>query len=365
MKYNESAQSFVIMKPNKPGRGSITNPTNRYHSAHSLELDDGWDSDDQPAPILKTTVTTDNSKTIINRVRSPDLPFDRTINPYRGCEHGCIYCYARPSHAYLDLSPGLDFESRLIAKPQAAELLRKELNKPRYQCQPIAIGTNTDPYQPIDREWQITRQILQVLCEYKHPVSIVTKASLIERDLDILIDMAKQNLVLVFISICSLDRSLTRTMEPRAAAPQRRLKTIQTLTNAGIPVGVLIAPIIPFLNDAEMETVLNSCQQAGAISADYVMLRLPQEVEILFQEWLQIHYPQKANRILQRIRDIRSGKLNDSTYGQRMRGQGQYADLIAQRFQLSCKRFGLNKSRYTLDISQFKPPNLPKQMELF
>ena len=353
------------MTTHKSGRGSITNPANRYHSTHNHEIDDGWDLQDEPAPALKTTVTTDNSKTIINPVRSPDLPFDRSINPYRGCEHGCIYCYARPSHAYLDLSPGLDFESRLIAKPQAPELLRKELNKPRYQCQPIAIGTNTDPYQPIDKQWQITRQILEVLRDYKHPVSIVTKASLIERDLDILTDMAKQNLVLVFISISSLDRSLTRAMEPRAAAPQRRLKTIQTLTEAGIPVGVLVAPIIPFLNDAEMETVLTSCQQAGAISADYVMLRLPLEVEILFQEWLQIHYPQKAKRILQRIRDLRSGKLNDSTYGQRMRGQGQYADIIAQRFQLSCKRLGLNKDGYQLDSSQFRPPNMPEQMELF
>jgi DNA repair photolyase len=353
------------MKMHRPGRGSITNPANRYHSDHNQAIDDGWDLDDEPAPALKTTVTTDNSKTIINRVKSPDLPFDRTINPYRGCEHGCIYCYARPSHAYLDLSPGLDFESRLIAKPHAADLLRKELNKPRYQCQPIALGTNTDPYQPIDKEWQITRQILEVLREYKHPVSIVTKASLIERDLDILTDMAKQNLVLVFISISSLDRSLTRAMEPRAAAPQRRLKTIQTLTEAGIPVGVLVAPIIPFLNDAEMETVLTSCQQAGAISADYVMLRLPQEVEILFQEWLQIHYPQKANRILQRIRDLRSGKLNDSTFGQRMRGQGQYADLIAQRFRLACKRLRLNKSSHQLDSTQFKPPHMPEQMELF
>jgi DNA repair photolyase len=353
------------MKTHRPGRGSITNPANRYHSDHNQAINDGWDLDDEPAPALKTTVTTDNSKTIINRVKSPDLPFDRTINPYRGCEHGCIYCYARPSHAYLDLSPGLDFESRLIAKPHAADLLRKELNKPRYQCQPIALGTNTDPYQPIDKEWQITRQILEVLREYKHPVSIVTKASLIERDLDILTDMAKQNLALVFISISSLDRSLTRAMEPRAAAPQRRLKTIQTLTEAGIPVGVLVAPIIPFLNDAEMETVLTSCQQAGAISADYVMLRLPQEVEILFQEWLQIHYPQKANRILQRIRDLRSGKLNDSTFGQRMRGQGQYADLIAQRFRLACKRLRLNKSDHQLDSSQFKPPNMPEQMELF
>ncbi|MEE9413419.1 MAG: PA0069 family radical SAM protein [Methylococcales bacterium] len=353
------------MKTLRPGRGSITNPANRYHSAHHQDIDDGWELDDEPAPALKTTVTTDNSKTIINRVRSPDLPFDRTINPYRGCEHGCIYCYARPSHAYLDLSPGLDFESRLIAKPQAPALLRKELNKPRYQCQPIAIGTNTDPYQPIDKEWQITRQILEVLREYNHPVSIVTKASLIERDLDILTDMAKQNLVLVFLSISSLDRGLTRAMEPRAAAPQRRLKTIQTLTEAGIPVGVLVAPIIPFLNDAELETVLSSCQQAGAISADYVMLRLPLEVETLFQEWLQAHYPLKAKRILQRIRDLRSGKLNDSTFGQRMRGQGQYADLIAQRFGLTSKRLGLNKNRYQLDSSQFRPPNMPEQMELF
>ncbi len=353
------------MNTRRPGRGSITNPANRYHSAHHQDIDDGWELDDEPAPALKTTVTTDNSKTIINRVRSPDLPFDRTINPYRGCEHGCIYCYARPSHAYLDLSPGLDFESRLIAKPQAPALLRKELNKPRYQCQPIAIGTNTDPYQPIDKEWQITRQILEVLREYNHPVSIVTKASLIERDLDILTDMAKQNLVLVFLSISSLDRGLTRAMEPRAAAPQRRLKTIQTLTEAGIPVGVLVAPIIPFLNDAELETVLSSCQQAGAISADYVMLRLPLEVETLFQEWLQAHYPLKAKRILQRIRDLRSGKLNDSTFGQRMRGQGQYADLIAQRFGLTSKRLGLNKNRYQLDSSQFRPPNMPEQMELF
>ncbi len=354
-----------MMRSSKPGRGSITNPDVRYHSMQTEEIDDGWDLDDEPALALKTSVSIDNTKTIINPVNSPDLPFDRSINPYRGCEHGCIYCYARPSHAYLDLSPGLDFESRLIVKPQAAELLRKELNKKSYQCQPIAIGTNTDPYQPIDREWQITRQILEVLFEYKHPVSIVTKASLIERDLDILTEMSSQNLAVVFLSISSLDRNLTRKMEPRAAAPQRRLKTITKLTEAGIPVGVLVAPIIPFLNDSEIENVLKSCRQAGARSAHYVMLRLPMEVEKLFQEWLHTHYPLRADHILQRIRDLRAGKLNDSTFGQRIKGQGQYADLIAQRFQLSCKRLDLNKEKIQLDITQFRPPNLPEQMELF
>lgn len=353
------------MRQSKPGRGAVSNPANRYHSTQQVVIDDGWNLDDETPPVLKTTVSIDNSKTIINPVRSPDLPFDRTINPYRGCEHGCIYCYARPSHAYLDLSPGLDFESRLIAKPQASELLRKELNKKSYQCKPIAMGTNTDPYQPIEREWQVTRQILQVLRDYNHPVSIVTKASLIERDIDILADMASRNQVLVFVSISSFDRQLTRKMEPRAAAPQRRLKTIQRLTETGIPVGVLVAPIIPFLNDAEMETVLQACRQAGAISAGYVMLRLPYEVETLFQDWLTTHYPQKAKRILERIRDLRAGKLNDSTFGQRMRGQGQYADLIAQRFRLGCKRAGLDGHDYQLDCSLFKSPNIPEQMELF
>ncbi|HFD12932.1 MAG TPA: PA0069 family radical SAM protein [Crenotrichaceae bacterium] len=353
------------MRAKMPGRGSISNPANRYHSTQSNEIDDGWNPGDEPAPALNTTVSIDNTKTIINPVHSPDLPFDRSINPYRGCEHGCIYCYARPSHAYLDFSPGLDFESRLIAKPQAAELLRKELDKESYQCKPIAMGTNTDPYQPIDRKWQITRQILDVLSEYKHPVSIVTKASLIERDLDILTEMAGQNLVLVLISISSLDRSLTRFMEPRAAAPQRRLKTIERLRLAGIPVGVLVAPIIPFLNDSEIERVLKQCQQAGAYSADYVMLRLPLEVETLFQEWLKTHYPLKANRILQCIRELRCGKLNDSTFGQRMRGQGAYADLISQRFRLACKQLGLNTKKHDFDCTQFRPTKQPKQIELF
>ena len=353
------------MQKNKAGRGSITNPPNRYQTNHHQATDDGWELDDETPPTIKTEVSTDNTKTIINPVQSPDLPFDRSINPYRGCEHGCIYCYARPSHAYLDLSPGLDFESRLIAKPQAPELLRKELNKISYQCQPIAIGTNTDPYQPIDKEWKITRRILEVLNEYNHPVSIVTKSSLIERDMDILTNMASRNLVQVFISISSLDRSLTRKMEPRAAAPQRRLKTIQRLSEAAIPVGVLVAPLIPFLNDSEMENVLKSCQQVGANSADYVMLRLPLEVEIMFQEWLTTHFPDKKNRILQRIRDLRAGKLNDSTYEQRLRGQGQYADLIAQRFKLSRKRFNIHEQPYQLDTSLFKPPKIPVQVELF
>lgn len=349
----------------KPGRGSGFNPPVRYQDTHHEAIDDGWEADDELPPKLQTTVSIDHSKSIINPVNSPDLPFTQSINPYRGCEHGCIYCFARPTHAYLDLSPGLDFESRLIAKPDAPELLRHALEKTRYQCQTIAMGTNTDPYQPIEREWNITRNILKVLSEFNHPVSIVTKSSLIERDLDILQHMAEKNLAMVFISITSLDRQLTRRMEPRAAAPQRRLKTIQRLREADIPVGVMVAPVIPFLSDADIEEILSSSKHSGAECAAYVMLRLPLEVKPLFLDWLEQYYPLKAKRIVHSLQNIREGKLNNAQFGQRLSGKGNYAQLIKQRFLLSCKKLGLNQKDISLDTRQFKRPQQTGQMELF
>lgn len=348
------------------GRGAQANTPIRFFTETRAAFDDGWTGDDAVPPPLRTTVTEEQARSIISYNQSPDLPFERSINPYRGCEHGCIYCYARPTHAYLDLSPGLDFESRLFAKPNAAALLRNELAKPGYVCRQIALGTNTDPYQPIERSFGITRRIIEVLWESRHPLSIVTKSSLVERDLDLLAPMARENLVEAYVSITTLDRALARRMEPRASAPQRRLETVKRLSAAGIPAGVLFAPVIPALNDAEMESILEAASNAGARYAGYVLLRLPHEVKQLFEEWLQVHEPLKAARIMNRVRDMRGGQENDPHFGTRMRGTGIFAEVIRSRFDLACKRHGLTRSARALDTSKFKPPRaLGPQLTLF
>ncbi len=350
------------------GRGAADNAVSRFE-AHTREAcDDGWGSLDEALDPLRTEVAMDASRSAINYIDSPDLPFDRSINPYRGCEHGCIYCYARPSHAYLGLSPGLDFESRLLAKPDAAQLLRKELAKPGYRCAPIALGMNTDAYQPIEREYRITRSILEVLAETHHPFSLVTKSALIERDIDLIAPMAAEGLALVFVTITTLDRPLARRLEPRAAAPERRLETLRRLSEAGIPTGVMTAPVIPALNDHEMERILESAAQAGAGHAGYVLLRLPLELVTLFEQWLQVHYPLKANHVMSLIRQSRGGKAYDADFNTRMTGQGLFAGMIAQRFKLACQKLTLNHQRQSLRTDLFTPPATgapPPQMSLF
>ncbi|MBV7569972.1 PA0069 family radical SAM protein [Pseudomonas sp. PDM27] len=343
------------------GRGTATNPHNRFAPSHSVVEDDGWY---QEVPLTQgTEVRIETAKTIITRNTSPDLPFDRSINPYRGCEHGCIYCYARPSHAYWDMSPGLDFETKLIAKTNAVDVLEEQLSKRGYQCAPINLGSNTDPYQPIEREYQITRKTLEVLLRYRHPVTIVTKGSLILRDLDLLTELASQRLVAVMISLTTLDDELKRILEPRAAAPKARLRAIRVMREAGIPVGVLCSPMIPMINDSELESLLTEAHAAGAQSAAYMMLRLPLEVAPLFEEWLATHYPQRAAHVLSLIRQSRGGELYDSRFGARMRGEGPFADLLAQRFAKTIKRLGLNhREGFDLDCNAFCPPG--RQMSL-
>ena len=337
------------------GRGTAHNPHNRFAPNRSVVEDDGWY---QEVPMTQgTEIRIETAKTIITRNNSPDLPFDRSINPYRGCEHGCIYCYARPSHAYWDLSPGLDFETRLIAKTNAAAVLEQQLSKPGYVCAPINLGSNTDAYQPIEREQQLTRRLLEVLLRYRHPVTIVTKGSLILRDLDLLSELAKQRLVSVMISLTTLDDELKRTLEPRAAAPKARLRAIRVMREAGVPVGVLCSPMIPAITASELERLLEAASEAGALSAAYMLLRLPLEVAPLFEQWLLDHYPQRAAHVLSLGRQSRGGELYDSRFGARMRGEGVFADLLAQRFDKAIRRFGLNRrSGYSLDCSAFCPP---------
>jgi len=353
------------------GRGATSNAVGRFERMGREQHDDGWGSLDEELPPLRTEVAIDASRSVIAYNTSPDLPFERSINPYRGCEHGCIYCYARPSHAWLGLSPGLDFESRLLAKPDAPALLRKELSKPGYRCKPIALGVNTDAYQPIEREYRITRGILEVLAECNHPVSLVTKSALVERDIDILAPMAAQGLALVFVTITTLDRKLARTLEPRAAVPERRLETLRRLAEAGIPTGVMTAPVIPSLNDSEMENILEAASRAGARQAGYVMLRLPHELAALFEDWLRLHYPLKADHVLSLIRQSRGNKDYDAAFHTRMKGQGIFAELIARRFRLACQRLGLNVGREKLDSLIFRPhehnkeSGREKQLELF
>jgi DNA repair photolyase len=332
----------------------------RYERQTRVLIDDGWDDgwrdDDLSPPPLRTEVIRDATRTIIARNKSPDISFDRSINPYRGCEHGCIYCFARPTHAYLGMSPGIDFESRLFAKPNAAELLAKELSAPGYVVKTMAMGTNTDPYQPIEKKMRITRSILEVLREFRHPVGIVTKSPLILRDIDILGEMAEMGLAKVALSVTTLDRKLARMMEPRAGTPSRRLQAIKALSDAGIPTGVMFAPAIPALNDGEMEAVLSAAAEAGAKTAGYVLLRLPLEIKDLFREWLEGNVPDRAKHVMSLVRSMRGGKDYDSQWSTRMRGTGPYAEMMARRFHLAVKRLGLNQPSRPLDISKFKKP---------
>ena len=348
----------------RKGRGATFSPANRFHSVHREPVDDGWPADEAPPP-LRTEVREERCRRIISRNSSPDIAFDRSLNPYRGCEHGCIYCYARPSHAWLDLSPGLDFESRLTAKVNAAERLREALAAPGYCCAPIALGVNTDAWQPLERRRRITRAVLEVLVEARHQVMVITKSALIERDIDLLQALAADGLVSAALSITTLDPALARRMEPRAAAPHRRLETLARLHEAGIPTGVMLAPLIPFLNDGELEDLLGRCREAGAAWAGYVFLRLPHEVAPLFEGWLRSHYPLKAERVLARIRDSRGGQLYRSDFGTRMRGGGQYAELIAARFERARRRLGYGAPpRLRCDL--FRPPVPPSgQLGLF
>jgi DNA repair photolyase len=348
------------------GRGALTNERGRFESVRLEPVDDGWTEPELPARV-ETEVRPETARTIISRNDSPDVPFDQSINPYRGCEHGCVYCYARPTHAYLNLSPGLDFETRLFFKPRAAELLEKELGKPGYRVTPIALGTNTDPYQPIERRLKVTRSILEVLLKFRHPCTIVTKGALIERDQDLLVELAKERLVTVMISVTTLDEELKRVMEPRAASPLARLKTIERLGSVGIPVGALIAPVIPAINDAEIERLLEAVAAHGAQSAGYVMLRLPHELRDLFREWLETHFPLKAAHVLSLIRDMRGGRENDARFGTRMQGQGEVAELIGRRFRLAARRVGLGEDRRTeLNLQAFRAPRAAgPQLALF
>jgi DNA repair photolyase len=347
------------------GRGATLQIEGRFESVARERVDDVWGMADEELPPFRTTVTVEKAKSVIQRQDSPDLPFDYSLNAYRGCEHGCIYCYARPSHAYLNLSPGLDFETRLFVKPNAAKLLRAELAKPSYQCSAIALGSNTDPYQPIEREWRVTRQILEVLAECKHPLSIVTKSALIERDLDLLTQLARDNLVQVFISVTTPDAELARKMEPRASSPRRRLQAMQRLNEAGVPCGVMVAPVIPFLTDAELENILQAAHDHGARTTAYTLLRLPYELKDLFKDWLAMHYPLKAEHVMSRLREMRGGRENDPEFGTRFSGQGLFAQLLSKRFQLACERIGFNREHVSLDTSKFTKPNLNGQQSLF
>jgi DNA repair photolyase len=355
-----------INAPRK-GRGAANNDTGRFEAEKRVGFDDGWGlADAEPLP-LTTTLSIDATRTIIARNESPDIGFDRSINPYRGCEHGCIYCYARPSHAYLGLSPGLDFESRLFYKPQAAALLAAELRKKGYACRPIALGSNTDPYQPVERRLGVTRSILEVLRDFRHPVTIVSKSALIRRDLDILSEMAKDRLAIVTISVTTLDHALARVMEPRAATPERRLETIAALADAGVPTGVLSAPMIPALNDREMEQILERARAAGATSAGYTLLRLPLELKALFREWLETHFPDKAAHVLSLVAQAHGGRLYDSAWSKRMTGAGPYADMLRVRFDRACRKLGFNqRTTDPLDVTRFRPPpQTGDQLSLF
>ncbi len=346
------------------GRGAKLNMTGRFERYNRSLFDDGWQSLED-LPPFRTEVFEESPKTIITRNESPDISFDRSINPYRGCEHGCAYCYARPTHAYMGLSPGLDFESKLFAKPNAAELLRAELLAKDYKPRTIAIGTNTDAYQPIERGHRITRRVLEVLSEFNHPVGIVTKSALVTRDIDILKPMADQGLVKVAISITTLDAKLSRAMEPRAATPGKRLQALELLSAAGIPTVVMVAPIIPAVNDSEIEAILKSAHMAGAREAGYVMLRLPLEVRDVFKDWLEAALPDRAAKVMSLVKSVREGKESDSTWGRRMTGTGPYAWTIGRRFELACQRLGFNASRLKLATDLFKrPPQPGEQLSL-
>src|SRR5262245_9204458 len=357
-------------RPTPPkGRCALGNPANRFARREVVPVDDGQDGPcDRPSSLL-TTVTPEASRTIISRNDSPDIPFRTSINPYKGCEHGCVYCFARPTHSFLGLSPGLDFETRIFSKPDAAALLREALAKPGYRADVLVVGANTDAYQPVERELKITRSVLEVLQEHRHPVSIITKSHLVVRDVDILSEMAKDNLASVNHSITTLDPELARTMEPRAAAPGRRLDAMRTLAEAGVPVGVLASPMIPALNDSELERILEASAGAGARWANYILLRLPHEVKEIFGSWLETHYPRRAAHVLALIKDMRGGRPYDPAFGGRMRGSGPDADLLEKRFDVACRRLRLNERRIELDATQFRVPasdgHGPAQLPLF
>ena len=356
------------MPPKRPVRGATLNrESNRFHlperAADGDWLDDREQLDGAP-PALRTTVTVERARSIISRNTSPDIPFDRSINPYRGCEHGCIYCFARPSHAFHDLSPGLDFESRLFAKPDAPALLRAELAKRGYVARPIAFGTNTDPYQPIEREWRITRGCIEVLSETQHPLTITTKSDRVTRDLDLLAGMAAKGLVSVAMSITSLDPRIAMTLEPRAPAPLRRLAAVRALAGAGVPVYVSIAPVVPAITDHEMEHILEAAAEAGATAAFFIPVRLPWEVAPLFKAWLDAHFPDRAGKVMATIQSIRQGRENDPEFFTRMRGSGPWADLLRTRFHIACRKYGLNRERIVLRSDLFRAPR-GAQGELF
>lgn len=346
------------------GRGAASYVRGRFEKTVAEAEDDGWGSvyaggeDGEPAvQAPRTQVTEERARSIVSRNQSPDIPFSQSLNPYRGCEHGCVYCFARPSHAYLDLSPGLDFETKLYAKTNAADLLRAELAKKTYRCAPISLGINTDAYQPIERRYRITRELLEVFAETRHPVSLITKSGLILRDLDLLAPMARDGLVSVYVSITSLDNKLSSKLEPRAAAPHTRLKTVQALHEAGVPVGTMVAPVIPMITDRELEHILEAAHAHGARAAGYVLLRLPHELKDVWREWLSLHYPERAAHVMSLVQQMRGGKDYDSAWGTRMRGEGPFADLIAMRFAKAYKRIGFGRLP-ALDASKFVPPEV-------
>ncbi|MGF6662987.1 DNA repair photolyase [Paraburkholderia atlantica] len=358
---------FPIAPPApRKGRGAVTNLQGRYEVDQREAVDDGWqaaDEDGEPK-VLRTQVFEERAKTILTRNASPDIPFNVSLNPYRGCEHGCIYCFARPTHSYLGLSPGLDFESRIYAKINAPELLERELSKKSYVPEPIALGVATDAWQPAERDLRLTRRVIEVLSERNHPFAAITKSSLIERDIDLLAPMAERGQFMAAITITTLDADIARTLEPRAATPSRRLRTIRTLSEAGIPVGVSIAPLIPFVTEPDMERVLDACAEAGASNASYIVLRLPWEVAPLFKDWLSAHFPDRAERVMNRVHDMRGGKDYDSSFSTRMKGEGLWADLLRQRFHKAVRRLGLSgRDRGILDMSQFRRIESPRTQQ--
>ncbi|CAM2142438.1 PA0069 family radical SAM protein [Pararobbsia alpina] len=362
---NLPGEAPIVERPlmARKGRGAVVNVQGRYEVDERRAFDDGWSQDEEgdEAPALKTQVFDERAKSILTRNQSPDIPFNVSLNPYRGCEHGCIYCFARPTHSYLGLSPGLDFESQIYAKVNAAELLERELAKPTYQPEAIALGVATDAYQPIERERRITRDVIEVLSRAAHPFASITKSSLIERDIDLLAPMAERNLFSAAITITTLDPVIARTLEPRAAAPARRLKTIRALADAGIPVAVSIAPVIPFVTEPDLERVVEACRDAGATAASYIVLRLPWEVSPLFEQWLQTHFPDRAERVMGRVREMRGGKNYDASFATRMKGTGLWAELIRQRFGQAVKRYGMNERRRgAMDMSLFERPAIAR-----
>jgi len=362
---DHSPAATLVEPERRRGRGAVSNAAGRFEPTARVRFDDGWQSLED-LPPFRTEVTEERARTVITRNQSPDIAFDRSINPYRGCEHGCVYCFARPTHAYHGLSAGLDFETRLFVKPDAPELLARELSHPGYQPRVIAMGTNTDPYQPIERQYQVTRRILEVLRDFGHPVAIVTKSALVARDIDILAPMADKGLAKVAVSITTLDPHLSRLMEPRAASPQRRLGTLQRLSEAGIPAAVMVAPLIPALNDMELERILDAAKAAGASEAAYILLRLPLEVADLFREWLVTHFPDRARHVLALMQQMRGGKDYDSSFGARMKGEGPYAWTLGRRFEIAARRLGLTGRGAKLSTAHFRRPRpAGEQLSLF